>query len=129
MSRQDTTILNPMFAVEQTVQAMQLEHIEGYNTKTHVQKLTFDAVKLAVEKNFKIKDLMKKTNAVPYPDARKFFVKVAYKNVSIDEGEIMSFLNKHRTTFYHNMTQAQNIIDTDKFYAQIYEDIKTMLGL
>lgn len=129
MSRQDTTILNPLFAVEQTVQAMQLEYIEGYNIKSAKQRLTLDTIQEAVEKTLHIENLTKNTNAVPYPDARKLFVKVAYKNVSIDEGEIMGHVKRHRTSFYHNMTQAQNLIDTDKYYRQVYESILKTLGL
>lgn len=129
MSRQDTTILNPTFAVEQTIQAMQLEYIEGYNTKTALQRLTLEGVRIAVEKIFGIEHLAKKTNARPYPDARKIFVLICWKRVSIDEGEIMDYIQRHRTSFYHNKTQGENLIETDKYYKGLYDQILIEIGL
>lgn len=129
MSRQDTTILNPFFEVEQIVHAMQTEYILGYNVKTARQKLTLEAIKLAVENELLIEDMTKNTRRRPYPEARQLFVKVAYLNYTLDEGEIMEYIGKHRTSFYHSIKQAESLIETDKLCRQAYDNILISLGL
>ena len=127
MSRQDTTLINPIFAIEQTVRAAQMEYMRELAPKK--KSASLEDVKIAVENMLKLVDLRKNTNKVPYPDARKLFVKIAYPKISIDHSEIMEYIGKQRTSFYHNINQANNLIETDKYYIRIYSELLNSLGL
>lgn len=129
MSRQDQTLLNPLFELEQTVHAAQMEYMESYNVSSkRPQPLGLAGIKKAVERVFGVFDIAKNTNAKPYPDARKLFVRIAHRNSTLDEGAIMSFIGRHRTSFYHNMSQGENLIQTDKELRDLYHKIIAKLG-
>lgn len=129
MSRQDQTLLNPLFEVEQTVHAAQMEYMESYNVSSkRPQPLGLAAIKIAVERVFGVFDIKKDTNAKPYPDARKLFVRIAHRNSTLDESAIMKYIGKHRTSFYWNIRQAENLLQTDKELRGLYHRIIAKLG-
>ena len=102
--------MEKIFNIDETVLEVINEKSESYNVAvTKPQPITFQKIQEAVELVFGITDLGNKTKLRPYPDARKFFVKAAYKRVTLDKDQIMSFINRKRSVFYHNFREANKL--------------------
>ena len=104
----------------------QMQYCKGY--KREPRKFTpLEDVKILVELAFNCGDIKARNNRAPYPDARKMFTSLAYINCSYDEGKIMSYIGRHRSSFYHCTRQAENLIETCPNFKKLYYHVKNNL--
>lgn len=123
------TLVNPVHRMEQTVSNAIAEITGSDQNELNAERIRFDQVRMAVEIVFGLTDLKRKTNLVPYPEAREMFVKLVYRNFSYSEERIMNYLGKNRTSFYHNITRFENLLFSDKEYKRKYNELLNKLGL